>query len=90
MQLAFAMCNSIFILLSCFHIISKNLLKICHVCQCNFVKDFSDKFSQNNILFSYQGKHFFEIISHSVFKTFCKNFLSYDRNNVVNIIPACS
>jgi len=84
------MCNSIFIRLSCFHIIFKNLLKTCRVCQRNFTKIFSDEFSKNNMLFSYQGKHSFEIISHGVFKTFCENFLSSGRNNVVNIIPACS
>ena len=84
------MCNSIFIRLQCFHIIFKNLLKTCCVCQCNFTKKISDKFSKNTVLFSYQGKHFFETISHGIFKTFCKNLLSQGRNNVVNIIPACS
>jgi len=68
------MCNSIFIRFSCFHIIFNNLLKACHVCQCNFTKKFSDEFLKNNVLFSYQGKHSFEIISDGVFKIFCENF----------------
>jgi len=41
-----------------------------------FYKKFSDEFSKNNMLFPYKGKHFFEIICHGVFKTFCDNFLS--------------
>jgi len=70
------MFNSIFVRFPCFHIIFKNILETCCICQCNFTKKISDEFSKNNMLFSYQGKHFFEIISHSVFKTFCENFLS--------------
>jgi len=74
LQLAFAYVS--FNFHSCFHIIFKNLLKTYRVCQYNFTNKFSDEFSKNNMLFSYQGKHFFEIISHGVFKTFSENFLS--------------
>jgi len=56
----------------------------------HFTKKFSDEFSKNNELFSYQGKHFLEIIYHGVFKLFGKISYPMGRNNVVNIIPACS